>query len=196
MKNVQLTRRMTRTAQNVESVESLSAHAAAERPSYLGRSNAHGRLSLFHKNTVAFAPDPDTLPSHIDAIANLPAPYRIRKGTSDFDSSIPLHLQSNRKTGSIVGDDVDEDKPRTSQVKFSKIQLPPPYKKHWTEIEGRRAKRDFIYGRDEDYEFSERDSRVKSTCCGVLFFHTIELLDLIVNTQCKFALQWKLEVYV
>ncbi len=196
MNDFHLTRRMTRTAHNVESMESLSAHAAtAARPSYLGRSNAPGRLSLFHKNTVAFAPDPDTLPSHIDAIANLPAPYRIRKGTSDFDPSIPLHLQHNRKTRSsstILDGNADEDKPRPSQLKFSKIQLPPPYKKHWAEIEGRRAKRDFIYGRDEDYEFSERDSRVKSTCCGVLFFHTIELLDLVVNTQCKVFLQLNL----
>lgn len=72
----------------------------------------------------------------------------------------------------------------TTAPKSVKPLLPRPYKLHWEEIERRRATRDFIYGRDEEYVFSEQDSRVKTPCSGVLCFHTIELLDLVVDTKC------------
>ncbi|ODN00112.1 hypothetical protein Ocin01_06583 [Orchesella cincta] len=130
----------------------------------------HGRISIFNKSTIAFAPA-NEVPSEIDAIANLPAPHLINKSPElDFTRRRSMH-------GSA---DISRPKPSTAT---GKVPLPRPYKRQWVEIERRRGKRDFIYGRDVDYEFSERDSKVKTSCCGCLVFHVIELLDLVVNKQ-------------
>ncbi|CAL8088753.1 unnamed protein product [Orchesella dallaii] len=133
-------------------------------------SDTIGRLSIFQKGTIAFAPG-DELPSEIDAIANLPPPHLINKDV-DTDNIRKRSYQSTPE--------ISRYKPNTTQ---SKIPLPRPYKRQRAEIDRRHGKRDFLYSRDQDYEFSERDSKVKTSCSGCLVFHVIELLDLVVNKQ-------------
>lgn len=143
----------------------------------------HGhRNSLFHdpQKMVAFAPSSDLVASEIDAIINLPSPSALRRGTDQNEAMKAKYHETAQHSF--------ETNKSTSIPKQGKVPLPRPYKKHWATIEKRRAARDFIYGRDEEHDLSDRDALVKAPCCGVICFHALELLDLIVNKKCKYSI--------
>lgn len=149
----------------------------------------HRRSVIFKRSNVSYAPDSLPVPSDIDALAHLPAPHLIRRSAykkrrrKNKESKEP---QEAEKQTEAKRQSWDDEKLKESQGPARSVkQLPTPYEKQKTVIETRRAKRDFKYGQDDEYTITDRDRRVKAPCCGVLFFHTMELLDLTVNKRCN-----------
>ena len=137
----------------------------------------HDHIAFAPTVTPSSASVSPSLQAEIESIAHHPSPADV---VHHREHSSADHF---RKAWRASQHGAQHKAPRP--FKPSKIPLPRPYKKHRADIEKRRASRDFVYIRDEEHVFSARDKRVKTPCCGVLCFHALEFIDLVVNKNCK-----------
>jgi len=168
--------------------------SAGQPPRNLGEQTER-RPSLVRKPLIAFAPLDEEIPTEI---------LELEETLEHEYDPIPQHgdqkvsVENEEKEVSVVHavvtpappvHSIGPDKRGEKGERSFYDHLPRPYLTHAEEIKSRREKKmmDMMHEGREQYEYSEKDRRVKIGPSGTLIFHVLELFHIAVNTTSKWT---------